>query len=136
MLVVLDTNVIVQARAAGHVFHRILLAWFSGDFTIALSTEILLEYQEVVTERAGASRWHVLAQLLDGSAHVLRVSPTFRLHLITADADDDKFVDCAIAANADFIITEDHHFDAMLGRGYKPQPITPEEFIRLHLGSP
>ena len=38
---------------------------------------------------------------------------------------------CAIAAEADFIITGDHHFDALRGIGYKPQPVTPEEFIRL-----
>ena len=45
----------------------------------------------------------------------------FRFHLIIGDADDDKFADCAIAAEADFIITEDHHFDVMPGSGYKPQ---------------
>ena len=44
-----------------------------------------------------------------------------------------KFADCAIAAEADFIITADSDFNAMRGSGYKPQPITPEEFIRLHL---
>ena len=65
---------------------------------------------------------------------IRRVSPSFRFRLITGDADDDKFADCAIAAEADFIITVDHHFDAMRGSGYKPQPLSPEEFIRLHLG--
>lgn len=64
---------------------------------------------------------------------ILRVSPTFRFHLIGADADDDKFADCAIAAEADYIVTEDRHFDALRGSGYKPQPVTPEEFIRGHL---
>ena len=64
---------------------------------------------------------------------IRRVSPSFRFHLITGDTDDNKFADCAIVADADFIITGDHHFDAMRGSGYKPQPMTPEEFIRLHL---
>lgn len=27
--------------------------------------------------------------------------------------DDNKFVDCAIAANAQFIVTEDHHYDVL-----------------------
>lgn len=39
--------------------------------------------------------------------------PHFRFHLITADPDDNKFVDCAIAANAKYIVTEDHHFDVL-----------------------
>jgi len=56
-----------------------------------------------------------------------------RFHTITGDPDDDAFADCAIAENADFIITSDHHFKALIGSGYRPQPITPEDFIRLHL---
>ena len=35
------------------------------------------------------------------------------LHLIQADEDDNKFVDCAIVANARYIVTEDHHFDVL-----------------------
>jgi predicted nucleic acid-binding protein len=65
--------------------------------------------------------------------NIHRVSPSFRFNLITADPDDNKFADCAIAAEADFIITADQHFEVMRGSGYKPQPVTPEEFIRLHL---
>ena len=34
-------------------------------------------------------------------------------HLITADQDDNKFVDCAITANAEYIVTEDHHFNEL-----------------------
>ena len=105
----------------------------------AVSTEILLEYEEIITRRSGRTRWVEFAAMLDvmRELHPSRlpmISPAFRFHRITRDADDNKFADCAIVANADFIITEDHHFDAMLGSGYKPQPVTPEEFIRLHLG--
>lgn len=44
-----------------------------------------------------------------------------------------KFSDCAITAEADYIVTEDRHFQALIGSGYKPQPITPAEFIQRHL---
>ena len=54
-------------------------------------------------------------------------------HTITGDPDDDAFADCAIAAEADYLITSDHHFAPLKGSGYKPQPITPEEFIRRFL---
>jgi predicted nucleic acid-binding protein len=33
--------------------------------------------------------------------------------VIYADPDDDKFVDCAVAANAKFIVTEDNHFNVL-----------------------
>ena len=65
--------------------------------------------------------------------NVRNISPAFRFRLPHADPDDQKFTDCAIAAEADFVITSDRHFDALKGSGYKPQPITPEEFIQRHL---
>ncbi len=40
-----------------------------------------------------------------------------------------KFVDCAIAVDADFIMTSDRHFDALHSSGYKPKPIDPAQFI-------
>jgi len=65
--------------------------------------------------------------------NVRRVTPSFRFRTISADADDDAFADCAIAAEADWIITADHHFDALRGAGFKPQPITPQDFIERFL---
>ena len=104
---------------------------------LAVSTPILLEYEEVICRYASRARWEdvtrmfTLISLLHGT--IREIAPSFRFRTITGDADDDAFADCAIVVNADFIITEDHHFDAMRGSGYKPQPVTPEEFIRLHL---
>ena len=50
--------------------------------------------------------------LLLESASVELVNPYFSLHLIEADHDDDKFVDCAFAANATYIVSDDSHFDS------------------------
>ena len=41
------------------------------------------------------------------------ISPYYKFNLISADPEDNKFVDCAIAANAKFIVTNDHHFDVL-----------------------
>jgi predicted nucleic acid-binding protein len=51
--------------------------------------------------------------LLLESASVELVNPYFSLHLIEADHDDDKFVDCAFAANATYIVSDDSHFDVL-----------------------
>ena len=137
MTVVLDTNVVLSARAARHPHYVIVLAIAAGVFRVAVSTEILLEYEEIITANAGAGRWRQFASVLEvaGQTHgnVLRVAPSFHFHLIIADPDDDKFADCAVAAEADYIITDDRHFDVLKTAGYKPQPIAPDEFIRRHL---
>ncbi len=49
-------------------------------------------------------------EFITQSPDVVFVSNYFNWNFITEDPDDNKFVDCAISANADFIITEDKHF--------------------------
>ena len=135
MIVVLDTNVILQARAPNHRYHVILQQLLEGRFALALSHEILLEYEEILTERAGQFRWMQFIRTLDSISafrkSIRHIEPSFHFHLIPADPDDDKFADCAIAANADYLVTEDAHFDAMKTAGYKPRVISPAEFIAL-----
>lgn len=131
MIVVLDTNVLLQARAAGHEYHPILQAWLNQRFTLAISAEMMLEYEEVITERAGASRWAILEKLFLISSNVLRVDPTFRFHLISHDVDDNKFTDCAIVASADYLVTDDHHFENARSSGHRFQVVSPRELMKL-----
>lgn len=54
-----------------------------------------------------------VVHLLLESEFVELITPYFGLHLIDEDHDDDKFVDCAFAANATFIVSNDKHFDVL-----------------------
>ena len=117
MTVVIDTNSVLPMLGRRHSFAVILDAFIDGEFDWAVSNEILSEYEEVAVERMGRARFERFASILElgGQLHgtLHRVAPSFRFHLITTDPDDDKFADCAIAAEADFIITSDHHFAAL-----------------------
>lgn len=44
------------------------------------------------------------------------VRPAFQFHIISADLDDNKFCDCALAANADYVVTEDAYFVCSFGQ--------------------
>ena len=55
----------------------------------------------------------MLTFALPNLKNAVKISPTYRFLLIKADPDDDKFVDCAIAGNADFIVTHDGHFNVL-----------------------
>ena len=48
--------------------------------------------------------------LILNKRNVTFVDPHFRLRLITEDPDDNKFVDCAFAANAEYLVSDDKHF--------------------------
>lgn len=137
MTVVLDTNALIQIFGRKSPFSKIRDALRHGKLKLAVSTPMLLEYEEVVLRYSGFGAWGdvwrflTLIDLLHGN--ILRIGSDYRFHTITGDPDDDAFADCAIAVGADFIVTSDHHFDTLIGSGYKPQPMRPEEFIRLYL---
>ena len=118
-------------------FGAITKAFQSRQFIWAVSTEVLLEYNEVIAREvgtraaAGTMRFLEIASILWGTVRL--VSPSFRFALVVDDPDDNKFMDCAITAEADYVVTNDRHFRVVVGSGFKPQPISPEDFIRLHL---
>lgn len=56
MILCLDTNIVVQALAEHHPFHPILDNWVAGQVIWAVSTPILLEYEEVITRLSGPAR--------------------------------------------------------------------------------
>lgn len=133
MTVCIDTNTVLQASKHGHPLAPILDAWVEGYLAWAVSNDILLEYEEVLTRQSGAARWQQLCRIMDlaelTTGNLLRVSPSFHFHIVTADADDNIFTDCAIAAEAEWLITDGAHFAPLAGAGYKPQPVTPQDFI-------
>lgn len=133
MTVCLDTNVFLQIFGRNQPYHTILRALLDGRLTLAVSTEILLEYEEVTTKLSGAERWQNVATLLDLldqlHSNVRQVESQFRFNVIAADPDDNKFSDCAITVEADFVVTNDSHFAALNNAGYKPKAIAPDEFI-------
>ena len=133
MIVCLDTNAFLQLFGRRSPYQPIVQALVEGRFALAVSTPILLEYEEVARELYGAIFWSEASNFLHLAAlagQVRQVVPQFHFRLITADPDDDAQADCAIAAGADFIITEDHHFNVLRNSGHRPQPITPAEFIQ------
>jgi putative PIN family toxin of toxin-antitoxin system len=137
MRVCLDTNVLLQLFGRRAPFAEIKSALLRGRLELAVSNEIPLEYEEVFIRLGGSLRWHLFAELLAklAAAHgtIIRIEPQFRFRVIATDADDNKFIDCAIAAQADYIVTEDRAFAALRTAGYQPQPISPAEFIARHL---
>ena len=70
--------------------------------------------------------------LLLESKFVELIDPYFRLQLIEADHDDNKFVDCAFAANATYIVSDDKHYDVLKEVDF-PQILVLKlkEFLRL-----
>lgn len=111
--VVLDTNCLLASIASRSEYFIVWRGLHEGKYILCVSNEILAEYEEIIAVKTSPTvAEHVVDALVD-SDYVEFVDPQFKLGLITQDPDDNKFVDCAFAANASFIVSQDHHFDIL-----------------------
>jgi uncharacterized protein len=111
--VVLDTNILLVSISKKTEYHAIWKAFLNGEYELCVTTDILDEYAEKFYEKFRPEVGDNVLKVLDESPDVIRITKYYFWNLITVDPDDNKFVDCAIAANAHFICTEDKHFNVL-----------------------
>ena len=87
--------------------------FLSGDYNLCVSNEIIEEYSEVLSRNISPQVSEAIVYAILTRPNVIRKDPHYTFALIEADKDDNKFVDCAIAANAKCIVTEDKHFKVL-----------------------
>ena len=103
---VLDTNVVVSAALkADGLEHTALLIAITKPARIYVSEPILKEYGDVMARPWLGIRRGARLQLLDLIRNrAVMIAP--RIHLaVSNDPDDNKFIECADAARADYLIT-------------------------------
>ena len=108
--VVLDTNVLLASIGSRSALRWLFDALLDGRFTLLVSTPILLEYEEVIARMTAPAVSDGVLRALMVLPTVEHIVPRFRWRLPPGDADDEKFVDAALAAAADAIVTHDAHF--------------------------
>ena len=108
--VVIDTNCLLQIIARKSPYRPIWDAFLQGRFLLCVSNEIIDEYQEILEQQISPTIAENVVLLILNQENVQLVDPHFRMELITTDPDDNKFVDCAFAAGADYLVSEDSHF--------------------------
>lgn len=109
-LVVLDTNCLVQMLSVHSPYRPAWQAFREGKYELCVSNEILEEYQEIIGRVANEAVAHNIVNAIVRSPYTRFFTPHFRFRLVEQDPDDNKFVDCAIVAGADYIVSEDAHF--------------------------
>lgn len=130
MKVILDTSTLIASFAKKSPFRPIYDALLAGKYELVVSNEILLEYAEKVAEKTTPSISHNLTELLTVLPNVRLQGIFYHWHIIVSDPDDNKFVDCYVAAGADYLVSNDRHFSVLQPGDFPPvQVIGMKEFM-------
>ena len=113
MRIVLDTNSLIQSISPKSTYHEVWQSVLTGRNVLCVSNEILEEYAEILNRLAGKKTADLVLNTIIECKSVVFLTPYYHFNLISADPDDNKFVDCAIQANARYIVTNDHHYDVL-----------------------
>ena len=110
---VLDTNCLLQALPSSSPFHKIWTEVLEGHICLCVNTDILEEYEEVLALKTTPE---IARNIVDAIAHLSTTifqNTYVHFELLPADSDDNKFVDCAVASDAEYIVTNDKHFNPL-----------------------
>lgn len=105
---VLDTNVVVSALLFDGQASRLLALWQRRRFIPVISRSILQEYLRVLAY----PKFKLASQDVRGAIEELLPSaevaaPKRRLRIIRRDPTDNRFLECALAANAQYLVSGD-----------------------------
>jgi len=130
MKIVLDTNCLVVCLSINSPYYCLWKSFRDKRITFCVTTEIINEYCEVL-ERFYSHQFvsDVINELLI-SVNVIKTNNYYKWNLISADPDDNKFIDCALNASADYIVTNDKHFNVLKVINFPPIKVIDIETFR------
>lgn len=108
--IVLDTNCLIQIISRHSPRYFLWEKFLYGEYILCVTNDILEEYEEILCQKTNRQIASLVLEIIKQAPNTYEYDANYRWNLITADPDDNKFVDCAVVANADFIVTEDKHF--------------------------
>ena len=136
MRVVIDTNVVVSAPLSSTgVPAQILEAWRLDAFELVVSEPILAEYRKSLSYEPVLARHQMsqeeIAEIVEGFREfAVLVEPNQKIEAVPDDAEDNKFIECALAGEAAYIVSGDSHLLAL--RHYQDiQILSPAAFFTL-----
>jgi putative PIN family toxin of toxin-antitoxin system len=128
---ILDTNVIVSGIFWKGAPFEILEAWQKRRFLLVVSLPILNEYRRVLDEMIKKRPSSVLGSILEViELHSEMVEPISFTRTVCSDPDDDKFLEAALAADADYVVSGDAAL-LSLKNHHGIQIVRPAQFLKL-----
>lgn len=102
-----------MAISAQNEYYQVWQDFLDGKYVLCITNDIIEEYSEVIARNISPLVSEFIITAILNRKNIKLISPSYAFHLIDADEDDNKFVDCAIIGNAKYIVTQDHHFNIL-----------------------
>ena len=132
LTVVLDTNVLLVSISSRSKYHWLFQKLLEQAFEVVITNEILTEYEEIISKKYSVVAAKSTIRTLLLLPNVIKSDVYYNWNLIRNDVDDNKFVDCAISAEAECIVTNDRHFQVLNDiRFPRVKTVDADEFMRL-----
>jgi putative PIN family toxin of toxin-antitoxin system len=136
MRVILDSNVLLVSIPKYSKYRIIFDEFLNNRMNLIISNEVITEYHEVISRFANETVASNVLELLLNKPNVEKCEIYFNWGLISKDYDDNKFVDLAVASNADYIVSNDKHFNVLSKIEFpKVKVITIDKFLELLINS-
>lgn len=133
---VIDTNILVSGLISPKASPaKIISLWRERKFVLVISEEIIEELKRVLLYPKIFQKYGLSERTIDKYLKIIKafsevVKPKERIELISSDTEDNKFLEVALEANVNFIVSGDKHLlDLKEFRGIKI--IKAEKFLRL-----
>lgn len=130
--VVIDTNCLRASIPPKSPFYQLYLDFKNQKYKWFVSTEILLEYEEIIASTYSEKTAKIILHQLVIAPNVEFSEPAFKWGLIENDQDDNKFADLAISVGADYLVTNDSDFNIFQSIDFpKLNVISLEKFLEI-----
>jgi putative PIN family toxin of toxin-antitoxin system len=130
---VLDTNVLISAIVFGGTPRKILNEVINGRLKVAISREILHEIQGILLGKKFKYPEEVVNAITNQLTILCEiVLPAQRVEIVRSDPADNRIIECALEAKAQYIITGDSHL-IELKEVHGISIVTPGEFLAINL---
>jgi putative PIN family toxin of toxin-antitoxin system len=125
MRIVVDTNVLLPSLSPKSAMHWVFAEILAERWILCVTTDILSEYEEVFERRLGVPIAQAMMDLIMTLPNLLLVEKYYFWQAVEQDPDDNKFLDCAVAARAKYLVSDDKHFNPL-----RKRPLFEVEIVR------
>ncbi len=132
MKIVIDTNCLLSCIGKLSPYRNVFDAFLDQRYKLCVTTGILLEYEEKFNEFWGEQVTHNLLGTMLTAENTSLHTVFYFFHLVQGDADDNKFSDAYLVANADVLVSNDRQLLSLNTIEFPPvRVISLEDFSAL-----